>query len=143
MANHETTTSRRAVLAGAATALATGAAVNVAAIVATRAATPDPIFAAIERHRQLYAAHGVACETDDEDAANAACDAAFSALAELVALTPTTLAGCAAMLRYVQHVTDADNTGSEGQLFAGYARVEPAAADLLLRLADRIETVQS
>lgn len=106
----------------------------------------DPIFAAIERHRAADAAHTAACnaeqacgEANGNDASEAACAAAFDALADLVAITPTTRAGCAAMLRYVHVVTMDSNHYSEGNLFCGYTRVEKPAADLLLRLADRIE----
>ena len=130
--------SRRAALVGA--SAAAGSVANVAAITAAMSAGPDPILAAIERHRQLDAAHAAACELDDDDAKDAACDAAFEALADLVAITPTTLAGCAAMLRYCHHVTHLEYGESEGKLFGGYTRVEPVAADLLLRLADRLET---
>jgi hypothetical protein len=36
-------------------------------------------------------------------------------------------------------VDNAGNEGNDGELFAGYTRVHPVAADLLLRLADRID----
>lgn len=105
----------------------------------------DPIFEAIERHRQLDAAHAAVCEAESEmdqetfdDASGAACIAAFDALEDLVAMTPTTLAGCIAMLRYCHEVTH--STGQRGgRLFYNYGRVEDPADDLLLRLADRIE----
>ena len=48
------TTSRRAILAGAAS-LATVPAL------AKGISAPDPIFAAIERHRAAYIAHGQSC----------------------------------------------------------------------------------
>jgi len=86
-----TTTSRRAVLAGAATmpALAVPA-------IAT-AAEPDPIFAAIERHRSAWAAlesHCGDCSrneanyTDDMHKAAEAKTAALSAAAYDVVVTP-------------------------------------------------------
>jgi hypothetical protein len=56
------TPSRRALLAGApaaaAAALAAGTVANALAIAEAKAAAPDPVFAAIKRERDAYAAHG-------------------------------------------------------------------------------------
>ncbi|MPZ39848.1 MAG: hypothetical protein GEU95_17665 [Rhizobiales bacterium] len=132
-----TSPSRRAVIAGA-TALATGAAANVAAIVTASPAEQDPIIGAIERHRRLWIEFGESAVGDD-DLSDGAGDAAQEALVNLVSITPTTIPGCVAMLRYCHQVTAVDNHGSAGELFGGYTRVHAVAADLLLRLADRIE----
>jgi len=110
------TTSRRAILAGAATlpALAVPAVAG--------SLTPDPIFAAIERHRAAYEEHGRVLEavnaeedpethwTNDERVA-AACDADCDALRALVQTVPATFAGAAAMLRYlVEHQNMGNDT---------------------------------
>lgn len=102
-----TTSTRRAVLAGAAALPA----LSLPAI-----AEPDPIFAAIERHRNAEAAFDAAVNVANygplagdaaaEEVAGELCEVAHSDYAELVAMTPTTTPGCAALLRYVeQHET--------------------------------------
>jgi hypothetical protein len=110
MSNH----SRRAVLAGIAAAPAL-----VAPALALTGAGPDPIFAAIKRHKASYAAFGHFLELKDkfedehgrEHASpeheewqrreDEACDAESSATTEMVATVPTTIAGVVALLRYV------------------------------------------
>jgi hypothetical protein len=66
MSSHTTTPSRRALLAGApavaAAALAGGTAANVLATGLAKAAEADPVFAAIEREREAYAAY---CAADE------------------------------------------------------------------------------
>jgi hypothetical protein len=118
-----TTTSRRAVLAGTATALAAGAAVNLAAIVAAKADTraqvgdeiADPIFAAIGRHRRtlqhrLETQRAMVLiqdeiEAGDEAAAEVvwreAVDVDEAAATDLAELTPTSFAGIDALLAHV------------------------------------------
>jgi hypothetical protein len=56
-----------------------------------------PIFAAIEKHRAAYAAFCAACAelTGDAD------DTEIEDLEALLQTRPTTLAGCAAVLRYI------------------------------------------
>jgi hypothetical protein len=106
------TPTRRAILAG----IATAPALAVPALAIGN--EPDPIFAAIERHKALNAAfaevlhgmcefeaqHGVAAagidewERREEEAGNterAACD-------EMIATAPTTLPGLLALFRYIE-----------------------------------------
>ena len=61
----------------------------------------DPIFAAIQAHQ---AAWELACEAsdDDIDALDALMAAEANRLAELLRMTPTTIAGCAAMMRWIE-----------------------------------------
>lgn len=117
---NQITTSRRAVLAGAA-ALATGATVNTAAIAALSATESDPIFAAIETHKAAfrlwqeksrirsnmvdakwapeYDAELVdAAQTASHDAHGAASAAANA----LTTIHPTTMAGILALIEYVE-----------------------------------------
>lgn len=123
-----TTPSRRAVLAGTATALAAGSVVNLAALAIAKADTrrqlgddsasdklsfADPIFSAIERHRAAElrklaagAAYAVMSPTDPNYAAvQAADDAARDeqelAGAALLETKPTTRAGVSALIAYV------------------------------------------
>lgn len=84
---------RRAMLAGVATA----------AVVMPAAALPmpDPIFAAIERHKRAYAAHGAADDAVCSEAAfDALCREDRAARRALLRIKPTTVAGAAALLRY-------------------------------------------
>jgi len=98
-----TTTSRRAILAGAASLPAL--AIPAAAVTAP----PDPILALIEAHKaafrirlQKLAIH-FADEEDKgaEAASNKAMDASVSAAMSLVDTTPTTIAGVVALIAYV------------------------------------------
>jgi hypothetical protein len=77
----------------------------------------DPIFAAIEDHRQANAAYIAACDSDPEDkdeaTTNARMDEHVDALATFLSTKPTTIAGCAAALAYAQQLTDDD----DGALF--------------------------
>jgi hypothetical protein len=86
-----TTSTRRAILAGAAALPA----LSLPAIAGT-----DPIFAAIENHRRADGACGAAEPCEDE-MMNELCDVAAKAYAALLALTPTTVAGATAVLLYV------------------------------------------
>jgi hypothetical protein len=105
-----TTTTRRAILAGAATlpALATSA---LAAIGSQSSPIADPIFAAIEAHRLAYAERSRCLKIADvipqEDAppgakaaADAAGDAEYEAMIDLLNIRPATTAGLAALLQY-------------------------------------------
>ena len=114
----------------------------------------DPVFAAIDRHRQAEAAFSAASlkysrlqdATRDEAGhfintpevvavaaeSESICDASDAALTELVAITPTTTAGCAALLRYVEaYVTEA----GQGNLFDDFRNIEEPARTLLSRIA--------
>ena len=135
-------TTRRAVLAGAAAlpALAIIPATALPAIGGT-----DPIFAAIERHRQAEAAYLAACNEHVERAKEQAreerviklCHRSSNALGELVAMTPTTVAGCAAVLRYLEaHEQSYD----EAVLLENHSdNVSVPARDLLSRIAAALD----
>jgi hypothetical protein len=150
-----TTTTRRAILAGAAALPA----LSLPAI-----ATPaqgDPIFEAIEKHRKLNAAHVAACEATVpfseasggkrtpaieamEDHAGHCCEIAASALSELLALTPATIAGCAALLRHIENITGKESF-DQGGLFQDFCdEIEEPAKTLLSRVAVTLDrAVQS
>jgi hypothetical protein len=131
-------TTRRAALVGA--GAFAGSVVNLVAISTTRPAPIDPIFAAIERVRQLDAAWSAVNSDEDQGAFDAASGAAWEALRDLVRMTPTTIPGCVAMMRYINNI----GMGLEGtgRPFRDTS-LENATDDLLDRLADSIEAVQS
>jgi hypothetical protein len=58
----------------------------------------DPIFAAIEAHQRAW---HLACEASEDDI-DARMAAEADRLAELLRMTPTTIAGCAAMMRWIE-----------------------------------------
>lgn len=115
-----TTTSRRAILAGA--TMLPVASLPALAAPATTAAAPDPIFAAIAKHRHWHAEAatrlgrqfnfeesdgrpGPEVEADPRweplrDAANEAQDFQDSAARDLLRIEPTTVAGATALLNY-------------------------------------------
>ena len=66
--------------------------------------TTDPIFAAIKAHQ---AAWGLAREASDDDI-DALMAAEADRLAELLRMMPTTIAGCAAMMRWIETYTRDD-----------------------------------
>ena len=68
---------------------------------AAEARTTDPIFAAIKAHQ---AAWKLAREAGDHDI-DALMAAEANRLAELLRTTPTTIAGCAAMMRWIETYT--------------------------------------
>jgi hypothetical protein len=84
-------TTRRTVLAGIVAVTVSGETAS--------GETPDPVFAAIERHRVALVAFVTAHGDDEIDAAG---DIHHEALADLLETKPTTVAGCAAVLRYVE-----------------------------------------
>ena len=107
-----TATSRRAVLAGTATALAAGAAVNLAALAIAKAETrrqvgddiADPIFALIERHRALYdavEASAYGSSFIEQDRLDAEVEKVNEVRDAIIAAPFTTPAGMAAMLRFL------------------------------------------
>jgi hypothetical protein len=86
---------RRAILAGAAS-------LPITALPAM--AESDPIFAAIERHRELSAHRDAILENPElqwSDEADAAADAECAAADALFDILPTTVPGVAALLRYL------------------------------------------
>lgn len=120
------TRSRRAVLAGAVALPALAAPAALAAV-----SDVDPIFAAIERHRAAEAAHCAACEAADDDTMTE--ETADPVLCELVVMTPTTVAGCAALLLYCAKIIEAQHCSRS--MFDGFAYVEESALGLLTRIA--------
>jgi hypothetical protein len=148
LANMTTTTSRRAILAGAACipALAVLPATAIAP-----AAAADPIFAAIERHREAEAAFAGAYDnaayrnatrsTPATDAIEERADelggAANNLYVDLVTMTPTTPAGCAALLRHIEAHERANGVNA---ILDNHERAGLAARDLLSRLAAMLDT---
>jgi len=101
---------------------------------AAEARTTDPILAAIKAHQ---AAWELAREASDDDI-DALMDAEARQLAELLRMTPTTIAGCAAMMRWIETYTRDDANNS--YLFCDWDDPwsEPGST-LLGRLAGAIE----
>ena len=102
----------------------------------TATAAPDPIFAAIEAHRaaRTRVVAFLADNTGDlpDDLGTAEADR----LAELLAMTPTTPAGCAAMMQHIETYLHEETAGGEGQLFHDWTeKCSESAATLLGRLA--------
>jgi hypothetical protein len=110
--------------------------------VTTKAAPVDPIFAAIDAHRAALAVvHAMeAAGNPDEETFGKFCEAESARLAELLAMTPTTPAGCAAMLRHVEaHACECEEA-SASQLYSDFPEpISEPAATLLGRLAAVIE----
>jgi len=87
--------------------LALGAVAAATTPTAALSSVPDPVFAAIARHREAYRAHGqalaITSELDSvelEAAATHAGDVELQAALALLDTRPTTIAGCIALLRY-------------------------------------------
>jgi len=127
-----TTQTRRAILAGAAAIPA----LSLPAIAAER----DPIFAAIERHRKAEAAYrefgrsfadktGPEVEALEKQFAELG-EVSNRLITELVAMTPATVGGCAALLRHLDEYA----TAYECQMFADWNFAAPAST-LLARTA--------
>jgi hypothetical protein len=149
--SNTTSPSRRAVMAG-------GAAVSALAIIpamASAAAGVDPIFEAIERQRRAEAAFAGAYDSEEyrnakhstpaTDALEARAgefgDAANKLYVALVKVTPTTLAGCAALLRYLEAH---EQLYGANALLANHNHAKIAARDLLSRIAAMLDAaVQS
>jgi hypothetical protein len=115
----------------------------------------DPIWAAIQKHRKLNDAHIAACNAtavasegvegltptikELEDQSGVACEVAINALAELLATTPTTIAGCAALLRHVENLTG-KGSFEQGGLFEDWCEeIEEPAKSLLSRVAATLD----
>jgi hypothetical protein len=106
----------------------------------------DQIFAAIEKHQQAEAAFGGIYDNEImrgavyltpaikalEDQAGELCVRSNAAYVELVKLTPTTLAGCAALLR---HLEAHERSYDQPALLANHNHAKVAARDLLSRIA--------
>ena len=127
---------RRAIVRGAAT-LPAIAALPVAAVAN---AAPDPIFAAIARHRAAYAAWMAAIEIEvgTEVATSSAFEAEFEAeqkaSKDLVGTPPTTLPGLLALLRHIiVHEEDVAILGLDET---------PRGKDFLKSLATALENIQ-
>jgi hypothetical protein len=94
--------------------------------------------AAIDRHRTALAAYTTATDDDQVgDAGNSHCDA----LANLLETKPTTVAGCAAVLRYVQGLVRDGHGGmfDECGLFEGwYEPVSEPARHFLGLIAEAL-----
>ena len=101
---------------------------------AAEARTTDPIFAAIKAHQ---AAWELAREASDDDI-DALMAAEADRLAELLRMTPTTIAGCAAMMRWIETYTR--DEANQSHLFHDWDDPwsEPGST-LLRRLATVIE----
>jgi hypothetical protein len=97
----------------------------------------DPIFAEIETHRRLETEYDTAIYAGDSERARELGNLENEQLAKLVAMTPTTVAGCAAMLRHVQWFLET-NSDSSGGLFDGWPDAEEQGATLLGRIADTL-----
>jgi hypothetical protein len=110
------TTSRRAVLAGAATAIAASTGIGTAGIVSTKAMESDPIFAAMKTHRAAFIREmetgDIKCNLEDGTPEHQAADAAETIASDalddaedgLLLTEPTTMAGVLALLAYVDDV---------------------------------------
>ncbi len=98
-------------------------------------AETDPIFDAIERHRIAEAAFA-ASEGDDHLTNNG--KKSWKLYGALLATKPTTLAGCAAMLRYIE----AHEASYDGGTFENCSEpVRSAGNSVLSRIATAIETI--
>jgi hypothetical protein len=131
-------TSRRAILAGAAAIPA----LSLPAI----ACEPDPIFAAIETHRSAELAYLTACDHPVireslhhpelealEEHVHELCHESNDCYADLLATTPTTVAGCSALLRHIErHEHEYDSTGLFGNCTD---EVKENGNDVLSRIA--------
>jgi hypothetical protein len=127
-----TITSRRAILAGAATLPALAVPTAVAA-----SAEPDPIFAAIERSRRAEADFGAA---EGDNALDHFGEIAYREFVALIAMTPATPAGCAALLRYIEKRQEEEYSSTA--LFANSCQDTPIrkhGRTLLSRIAGALE----
>jgi hypothetical protein len=76
-------------------------------------AEADPIYAAIERHKKAYAAHGATLADGCDDAtATAASHADIDARNVLLEIRPTTVAGAAALTGYAWEFEQQPGEGS-------------------------------
>ena len=133
------TTTRRAILAGAAALPA----LAVISAMAGNAGGIDPIFEAIDHHRAIRAAFW---ESNDmpEDVLNLRGEEHHKALAVLLSTRPTTIAGCIAILRHLDHHL-AKYEEKHANLFGNRSDpVNSAAAAFLATIAEVLDAaVQS
>jgi hypothetical protein len=96
---------------------------------------PDPVFALIEEHRIAHIAHGAVCASADsttEAQLEAASLADHDAQDALTNTVPTTIAGCAALLRYAHEFYELE--GCDPEIWDIY-RIVKNVAGALERLA--------
>jgi hypothetical protein len=137
------TSTRRTVLAGAAALPALSLPVM--------AGESDPIFAAIERHCKAEAAYIGICNsvesdrmTHDEITAiengpiDGLCYASNAEYAVMLAVTPTTPAGCAALLRHIE-AYETKYAGEDFLVSECTESVRNAARKILSRIANTLE----
>lgn len=104
----------------------------------------DPVFAAIDAHMLAEGAAKAAFDKNvegrlDDRVRQELYNRATDALAALVKTTPTTMAGCIALLRYLEIATD---EGS-GLLGVWQEHISGPAANLLSRIAAILETQEA
>ena len=107
--------------------------------------TSDSIFAAMEEHRSALAAW-LALDTDDDDAADALCEAHSASLANLLSTKPTTVPGCAAVLHYIGHLMFQDTIGmfDDCGLFDNWLEQVSGPSNRFLSLvADALKTTEA
>jgi hypothetical protein len=95
--------------------------------------SPDPVFALIEEHRIAYIAHGAVRAAADSTEAQleAASETDIEARDSLTNIAPSTVAGCAALLRYVaDHVAVHEQGDPDGW---------PDIYQLIRNVADALE----
>ena len=123
------TLSRRSLLAGTAT-------LPTLSLPAIATSPADPVFAAIERHREAWTAC-LAAEPAPDELMGELCEKASDAYADLLALTPTSAKAATAALLYVaQHENEDGNqpwTHNWGDRFCS------AGHDFLPRIASVLE----
>src|SRR5665213_744126 len=143
-----TKTTRCAILAGAATLPALS-------LPAFALDQRDPVFAAIQEHRRRVAIHNAACAAvprgdkltpeigKAEDYAGDLQSETVDQLGAILEMTPTTAAGCVAMLRFIDRVVQVDEY--DAPLFESWCdRVSVPAKTVLSRIADALDkAVQS
>jgi hypothetical protein len=85
-------------------------------LTATLSTETDPIFAAIEAHRQAVTALALILEEDDvpDDVLNAACEAEIEAQTALTNVTATTVIGLMAVTVYVSKLTNSGHDWTAG-----------------------------
>jgi hypothetical protein len=138
-----TSTTRRNALTSIAAFAGVGAAMTPAALAAP-AATPDPIFAAIEAHKAVQHEYGNALARDpdfDTPAVKAAADAACAAHAAVLATPPTTLTGVAAVLAFAGTEMFDDDIGDSVLAYAyesGRGRLKDAARNFLPMIGETV-----
>jgi hypothetical protein len=97
----------------------------------------DPVFAAIEQHKAAEAEFGKACSSDPRDEVlDPLLDVTNNKLSALLSTTPTTKAGCVALLRYIESLADV----ADGLPFAEWQEnIAGPGATLFGRIADTLE----